>query len=80
LAAIHFKSSIIEGNPPSFGGCLLTSYTETKANQNEAVLWQIEVLGMKKPPVGAYAGILYSSMPEMSKRGFIFHIWCSHTR
>ncbi len=28
-------------------------YTVTKANQNEALLWKIEVLGMKKPTVGA---------------------------
>jgi hypothetical protein len=27
-------------------------YTVTKANQNEALLWKIAVLGMKKPPVG----------------------------
>jgi hypothetical protein len=27
--------------------------TVTQANQNEALLWKIEVLGMKKPPVGA---------------------------
>jgi hypothetical protein len=48
-------------------------YTVTKANQNEALLWKIAVLGTKKSPVGArkfspspMAGILHSSMPEMS--------------
>jgi hypothetical protein len=29
-----------------------TSYSVTKANQNEALLWKIAVLGMEKPPVG----------------------------
>jgi hypothetical protein len=29
------------------------NYTVTKANQNEALLWKIAVLGMEKPPVGA---------------------------
>jgi hypothetical protein len=27
-------------------------YTVTKANQNEAQLWEIAVLGMEKPPAG----------------------------
>jgi hypothetical protein len=28
-------------------------YTVTKANQNEALLWKVAVLGKEKPPVGA---------------------------
>jgi hypothetical protein len=28
-------------------------YTVTRTTQNEALLWKITVLGMKKPPVGA---------------------------
>jgi hypothetical protein len=28
-------------------------YTVTRATQNEALLWKVAVLGMKKPPVGA---------------------------
>jgi hypothetical protein len=47
--------------------------TVTQANQNEALLWKIEVLGMKKPTAGAgtfcpspISGVLHSSMPEMS--------------
>jgi hypothetical protein len=28
-------------------------YTVTKASQNEALLWKVEVLGMVKPPVDA---------------------------
>jgi hypothetical protein len=47
--------------------------TVTKASQNKAFLWKIAVLGMKKPPVGA-AGILHSSMTEMSEKGSIFCI------
>ncbi len=29
-----------------------STYTVTKANQNEALLWKVAVLGMEKPPVG----------------------------
>ncbi len=62
-------------------------YTVTKANQNEALLWKIAVLGTKKSPVGcrkifslAQAGMLHSSMPEMSEEGLMFYILCSHAR
>jgi hypothetical protein len=30
-----------------------SSYTVTKANQNEALLWKVAVLGKEKPPVSA---------------------------
>jgi hypothetical protein len=46
-------------------------YTVTKANQNEALLWKIAVLGMEKSPCWcrnnlsfAHAGILHSSLPK----------------
>jgi hypothetical protein len=46
-------------------------YTVTKANQNEALLWKIAILGMEKPPLLVpehffpclCGGILHSSMP-----------------
>jgi hypothetical protein len=48
-------------------------YTVTKANQNEAQLWEIAVLGMEKPPAGVgtfcpLSMLLYYNppCPEMS--------------
>jgi hypothetical protein len=48
-------------------------YTVAKANEKEALIWKIAVLGRKKPPVNAetfgslaHAGILHSSKSEMS--------------
>ncbi len=48
-------------------------YTVTRTTQNEALLWKIAVLGMKKVPCGcrnilplAHTGTLQSSMMQIS--------------
>jgi len=48
-------------------------YTVTRTTQNEALLWKVAVLGMKKPPCWCrnilplvHIGILHFSMQEIS--------------
>jgi hypothetical protein len=54
-------------------------YTVTKADQNEALLWKIAVLGMEKPRCtkcsGTNRGLFHSQNCNFPEQSLIFHIF-----